>query len=174
MSKKATPINPKRAERVKFIRKQEGLTQAEFARLTNQVQQNINRIEKMHQGLTDENAQEIIKAFPNYRIQWLLGYDDYMTTTDELRSLIHNKVDLAEAINEVIRLVADDICTRENIKRPTIPFVYDFSILQTQLHDYAELIVSDYLKNRKDSYFWKRMDSKYHLNRGENDETGER
>lgn len=161
MSKKPTEINPVRAERVKILMKRENINQTQLAELIPQTQQNISRILTNKQPLTEENAKRIVELFPGYRLQWLLGYDDVMTQTDQLRTLIHNRVDTAEAINQVIRSVADDICFRENIPRPEIPFIYDFSILQTQLHEYAELIVSDYLKNRENSRFWKRMDAQY-------------
>ena len=174
MSRKATEINPIRAERVKTLIKREKITQTKLSEMLFRSQQNISAIVKAKIALTEDTAKQIIKLFPAYRLQWLLGYDDIMLHTEELKQMINRKADTAEAINEVIRLVADEICAREKIKRPTIPFLYDFSILQTQLHDYAELIISDYLKNRENSHFWKRMDHEYHMNRRENDETGKR
>lgn len=174
MGRKATEINPIRAERVKTIIKREGITQIKLAEMLFRTPQNISAIVNANIALTEETAKQIITLFPDYRLQWLLGYDDIMLHIEELKQMINRKVDTAEAINQVIRLVADDICAREKIKRPTIPFVYDFSILQTQLHEYAELIISDYLKNRENSRFWKRMDNEYKVNRRENDEKGKR
>lgn len=161
VSRKKTELNPKRAERVKIIIDREKISQIEFAHRIHQSQQNVSRIVTLKSALTEDNAQAIVNAFPEYRLQWLLGYDDFMTQTDQLRSLIHNKVDTAEALNQVIRLVADDICSRENIPRPYISFIPDFSQLQTMLHDYAELIISDYLKNRDHSRIWNRIDSQF-------------
>lgn len=174
MSKKPSEINPEPAKRLKELLMLENVTQEKLSDLIHLSQQSISRIIQKKQSLTDQTARAVIKVFPNYRIEWLLGFDDIMTHTDDLRNLIHNKVDTAEAINQVISLIADDICRREKIPRKPIPFMYDFSILQTQLHEYAELIVSDYLKNRKNSRFWKRMDSEYPMNRGDSNETGKR
>ena len=160
MSKKRTGINPIRADRVKIILERENVTQAKLAELIFQTQQNISRIMQKKQPLTEETAKAIVAAFPEYRIEWLMGYDDIMTHADQLRRKITDIVDTAEAVNQVIRLVADDICLREKMPRPIIPTLPDFSILQTQLRDYAELIVYDYLKNRDHSRFWERIDNK--------------
>ncbi len=35
------------------------------------------------QNLTEERAQQIIAAYPEYRIEWLLGFDSYITKTDK-------------------------------------------------------------------------------------------
>ena len=115
MSKKPTEKNPVRAERVKIIMKREKINQTKLAAMIPQTQQNISRILTGKQPLTEANAKRIIELFPGYRLQWLLGYDNVMTQTDRLRTLIHNRVDTAEAINQVIRSVADDICFRERV-----------------------------------------------------------
>ena len=79
MSRKKTEINPIRAERVKKIIEREGINQIDFAKRISQTQQNISRIINLKTALTEETAQDIISAFPEYRIEWLLGYDDSMT-----------------------------------------------------------------------------------------------
>lgn len=79
MSRKKTEINPKRAENVKKLIEAEKITQTELADRIHMTQQNISRIVQMKQPLTEETARLIIEAFPEYRIEWLLGYDDSMT-----------------------------------------------------------------------------------------------
>ena len=98
MSRKKTEINPIRAERVKTIIEREkkldkSFTQKTFAERIFQTQQNISRIINMDNALTEETAQDIIRAFPDYRIEWLLGYDDLMTH-DDWADNIQNKKDL--------------------------------------------------------------------------------
>lgn len=165
MSKKASEINPVPAGNLKTLLEREKCQQGKLADLIHLSQQSISRIIQKKQSLTDQTARAIINVFPDYRIEWLLGYDDIMTHTDEIRAMIHNVVDTAEAINQVIRLVADDICKREKIKRPVIPNIPDFFSLQSMIHDYAELVLYDYLKNRKNSRIWKSIDNR--MNRGE-------
>lgn len=161
MSKKKTEINPVPADRFNTILSRENIKQTELSEKLHLTQQTISNIKRKKQNLTDQTARAIIELFPDYRIEWLLGYDDIMTHTDELRGMIHNMADTAEAINQTIRLIADDICKRENIKRPDIPNIPDFFTLQTMLHDYAELIISDYLLNRKNSRTWIRIDKEW-------------
>ena len=158
MSKKPTEINPVRADRVKTILERENVTQQRLAELIFQTQQNISRIMQKKQPLTEETAKAIIAACPEYRIEWLLGYDDIMTQTDEIRVLINNKVDAAEAIHQLIFLTAAEICKRENLPPPEIP-ILEYLELQDHLLDYTELILYDYLKNRDKSRFWKRFDN---------------
>lgn len=93
MSRKKTEINPIRAERVKKLIELEKISQMEFAKEIHQTQQNVSRIINLKTALTEENAMEIVKHFPEYRIEWLLGYDDYMTDYDWADN-IQNKKDL--------------------------------------------------------------------------------
>lgn len=88
MSRPKTEINSVRADRLKQLIEREGLTQQKFAELTDQTQQNVSRIIKMKTPLTEYNAGEIIKHFPRYRIEGLLGYDDYMTHEDYFMGMI--------------------------------------------------------------------------------------
>jgi len=154
MSRPLTQVNPLRAERVKTIIQREKLTQQEFAAKTFQSQQNVSRILNLKCALTEETARAIVKAFPAYRLSWLLGFDDDMTELDGLKKLIHGTVDAAVAINQAIRAVADDICNREDLPRQDIPAAH-FAKLHAMLHDYAELILADYIKNREKSRIWR-------------------
>lgn len=88
MSRKKTEINPVRAERVKKIIELEGISQQDFAKRIPMTQQNVSRIVNLKTALTEETAQDIVTAFPKYRIAWLLGYDDYMTFADQLTGVI--------------------------------------------------------------------------------------
>lgn len=89
MSRKKTEINPERAERVKKIIEWEKISQTDFADRIHQSQQNVSRIVNLKNALTEETAQEIIKVFPRYRIEWLLGYDDYPTFADQLNGFVN-------------------------------------------------------------------------------------
>lgn len=99
MSRKKTEINPVRAERLKILIDREGITQTDFAVRIHQSQQNVSRIVKMKQALTEYTAREIISEFPEYRIEWLLGYDDYMTTEDQFRDVIQTANDEASLLH---------------------------------------------------------------------------
>lgn len=79
MSRKKTEINPIRAERVKTLIEREKISQTDFASKIFQTQQNVSRILNLKTALTEETARDIISAFPEYRIEWLLGYDNSMT-----------------------------------------------------------------------------------------------
>lgn len=88
MSRKKTEINPIRAERVKKLIEREKISQVDFASRIFQTQQNVSRILNLKTALTEETARLIIEAFPEYRIEWLLGYDDSMTNAEKFLNTI--------------------------------------------------------------------------------------
>lgn len=98
MSRKKTEINPIRADRVKKLIEREKISQVDFASRIFQTQQNVSRILNLKTALTEETAQDIIKAFPEYRIEWLLGYDDSMTD-----------IEWADNVQNMKDLVADSM-----------------------------------------------------------------
>ena len=90
MSRKKTDINPKRAENIKWLIEEEKsinpkFSQTELAGRIHMTQQNISRIINQKTALTEETARDIVREFPKYRIEWLLGYDDYPTVEDLIR-----------------------------------------------------------------------------------------
>lgn len=94
MGRKKAEINPKRAERLKILIDREkklrngDFNQTKFAESIHMSQQNVSRIIQKHQNLHEDTAQEIVKQYPVYRIEWLMGYDDYMTRADHLLSVV--------------------------------------------------------------------------------------
>lgn len=103
MSRKKTEINPKRADNVKKLIENEKkirgkFTQTEFAEAIHQTQQNVSRILNLQTALTEETARDIVTAFPGYRIEWLLGYDDAMTD-----------IEWADNVQNMKDLVADSM-----------------------------------------------------------------
>ena len=99
MSRKKTEINPIRAERVKKIIETEGISQVDFAKRIFQTQQNVSRILNLKTALTEETAQTIVSAFPKYRIEWLLGYDDAMTTGEQFSNAIQTMNEEGELLH---------------------------------------------------------------------------
>ena len=109
MSKKRTEIKPIRAERVKTLLERENITQAELATRIFQSQQNISRILNLKTPLTEETARLIISAFPEkrYRIEWLLGYDDYPTPADQFSSVINTARSEADIMTRALISLAE-------------------------------------------------------------------
>lgn len=82
MSRNKTEINPIRAERLKIIIERENMTQTAFSKSVNYSQQLISHIINKQVALTEGTAKDIISHYPEYRLQWLMGYDDFMTQKD--------------------------------------------------------------------------------------------
>lgn len=78
-------VNPLRGERMKEIIRREGITQAQLAEVLGVGEVHLSNVANGKRSLTDKRAEKIIALYPRYRLQWLLGYDDYMTEEDALR-----------------------------------------------------------------------------------------
>lgn len=163
MSRKKTEIDPVRAERVKILIDREGITQTEFAERIFQTQQNVSRIINLKTALTEETARDIVSAFPGYRIEWLLGYDDSMTvieqfmntvqTANEEATLLHHgfmsfaqlsgfKIDVAPIVgNETLEETFQNIKNHCTISRDGKSVTFSLSELnsfENELCDYIE------------------------------------
>ena len=98
MSRPKTEINPERAKRFKMLIEREKLTQSALSEKIHLSQQAISHIFTEKNALTEETARNIINAFPEYRLEWLLGYDDYMTHKEYLAAQYRKGMSEAEAL----------------------------------------------------------------------------
>lgn len=116
MSRKQTKIDPKRAERVKklienekSLHPDENITQKKIADRIGISQQNLSRIINQDHGLNESMAKLIVEAFSDrppkkqYRLQWLLGFDDYMTDEIMLLSKQVDQLRKTDAMIETMR-----------------------------------------------------------------------
>lgn len=102
MSRKKTEINPKRAENLKKLIGWQEISQKELGKKINYTQQSVSKIINMKTPLTEETAKEIIKVFPQYRLEWLLGYDEYPTDYDWADGVQNWKDEVADCMWGVI------------------------------------------------------------------------
>ena len=121
MSKKKTPIDFKVIDRINTLMKIEKLSQKELSKRINCTSENINRIIKGKHGLTMDMANQIINAFPEYRIEWLLGYDDCRTHNEYIEKCMkesdHYQRTLKDCILELIKNNGIDFKLDQNISK---------------------------------------------------------
>lgn len=106
-----------RADRLKFMLKREkelhGLTQGQFAEKVCKSQQLISMYSTGKKTMGEQIIHEIIDAFPEYRLEWLLGLDDDMTDTDKIDTAVTRLIDNAGAFftssRSLLRLAADHL-----------------------------------------------------------------
>lgn len=147
-------IDFERAENIKTILRLEKLTQVKFAERINMSPENLNRIIKLRHPLTEATAETICTYFPKYRLNWLLGYDRYMTEEEKTRARdlgIRNNAPLT-----VLDTALLNVCRREGIDPPSIE-IPEFILLESQLEDYAEMLMSNYI-HRDRSHVWRYID----------------
>ena len=82
MTKKKGEINPICGERLKTIIKDEKISQKVFAKHICCSPEHLSAIINGKKRLTEETAREVVKIFPEYRLEWLLGFDECKTARD--------------------------------------------------------------------------------------------
>lgn len=164
MSRQKTEINPIRAERLKILidrekSKNKDLTQAKFAKKIFQSQQNVSRIINLKNALTEETAKDIIKAYPEYRIEWLLGFDDIMLKEELQENYVRRSDATNTAVIQILDSALREVCAREGIKEiPTLDNIPELLLLDAQIRDFADSLMWNYVKNRKHSHLWSYLD----------------
>ena len=99
MPRKKQIVNPIPGKRLKEILEETKTTQIHLSSLIHLSQQVISQIAQGNASLLPDRAKDIIALFPerHYRIEWLLGIDDYKTDADKIAALINksrNEADL--------------------------------------------------------------------------------
>lgn len=147
-----------RVERIEEIMSDLGYKlRKDFAHDIGMEPQNLSRC--MTSGkVTEKTCEKIIKAFPEYRIQWLLGYSD-IKTVEELESQCASRsLAISNASITLLEESLQEVCFRENIDVPTLDNIPELLLLQAQLRDYADSLMWNYVKHRERSHVWNFLD----------------
>ena len=145
---------PKSAERLKLMRTNAGLSQAAFEEQPGIPQQAISRYERNGSPLKLEDAKKAIAAFPDYRLDWLLGKDDFMTYLEKNNDVIRNARREGALLDGGFRLLAE-----------VAGFSIEDSIMGTEIEDVVAHVKEGMLVSRGDLSARLNID---HLNRIEN------
>lgn len=152
---KPREIDFKRAENIKTILKAEKLKQVDFAHKIRMSPENLNRIIKLRHPITEATVETICVYFPQYRKEWLLGYDPYMT--EEEKTKANDSGIRLNAPITVLDTALQNVCHSERINVPTLDNIPELSLLASQLEDYAEMLMRNYIHRNK-SHFWNTLD----------------
>lgn len=106
MGRKHTKINAIRGERLKALLEEKGIDQKVFAEKIGYTPEHISYIINGKRNLTQDAAEGIVKIFPEIRVGWLLGYDDYETDDDLLRATAKENLGTVLAINDLLQFAA--------------------------------------------------------------------
>lgn len=148
-------IDFRRVENIKTLIAREKLSQRKLAEKINMSPENLNRILRLRHPLTEATAELIAVSCPGYRIEWLMGYDSYMTEEDLIRAK-----DSGIRVNApltVLDTALRSVCRREGIEAPTLDSIPELILLERQLQDYAEMLMQNYL-HRDQSHVWQYLD----------------
>lgn len=158
MSRKREIINPIRGERLRIIIKEvEGTKKGRnmrFAEKFNYTPEHISQILRGNKNLPEHFAREIVAAYPLYRIEWLLGVDDYKTL-DELKK--HYNDTFTSIDNGILALLNNslmEVCLCEGIEVPTLDNIPELLFLEAQIKDYADSLMWNYIKRKQQSHIW--------------------
>lgn len=154
---KSSKIENIRALRIKELLKRENLKQKHLADSLDIEPQNLSRC-LVSGKVSEKMCKNIAALFPEYRKEWLMGIDDFMTQDDFKRAYIKNSDIRNNALLTVMDAALHEACLRENIPVPTLENIPELILLESQLRDYAVSLMAGYL-HREDSHFWSNLDS---------------
>lgn len=92
MSRKQQEINQERGKRLSVIIKESIKEKGRnkiFAEKFGYTKEHISQILGGNRNLTEDFAARIITEYPKYRIEWLMGYDDFKTQADVVSHVIN-------------------------------------------------------------------------------------
>ena len=119
--------------------------------------QNLSRC--MTSGkVTEKTCKKIINKFPEYRIEWLLGYSDIKTVDDFRSQYVSRRQSVSDACITLLEDSLLEVCLRENIDTPNLNNIPELMLLQAQLRDYADSLMWNYVKHREHSHVWNFLD----------------
>ncbi len=157
-----------RVERIEMLMEREGYELNKHSKKGNKnsntfaddidvLPQNLSR--SMNRGkITERLCKKIIDRFPEYRIQWLLGYDDIMLKREYDKIYHDRKHHTDHALYLVLDNAVREVCARENIEVPTLDNITELLFLQAQLNDFATSLMWNYVKHREHSSVWSYLD----------------
>ena len=149
-------IDFKRVENIKSLLEDEKLTQAKLADMIGMTPENLNRILRLRHPLTTATAESIYHAFnKKYRLEWIQGYSPYKTDEELARSK-DTSIRLSAPIT-VLDTALKKVCQREGILAPLLDNIPELMLLEAQLNDYAEMLMSGYI-HRENSNVWRFLD----------------
>lgn len=125
-------INPKCGERLKVICDEQGIKQYRLGQLIQKSEKTVSSMVKGHSSVTRDTAEAVVAVFPQYRIEWLLGFDDIKTKQeasliDELQQRYDDKARSIYVQSENIVLSAISMIA-QTIDR-TITYCDDGSVI---------------------------------------------
>ena len=93
-------IKPKYSVHLEELIKEQRITKKQLAEM---IPTTVQTISKACNGvrLTPDKAQRIIELFPQYRLSWLLGYDDFKTD-DDISNFEDNVNDIANKMEDLL------------------------------------------------------------------------
>lgn len=98
MPRPKVKINPICGKRLKELCKEQKITQTKLSEIIFITQQTLSKIVNGECSLTEQTARKIVNIFPIYRIEWLMGLDDYKTEAEACHPLLKESLDGGEAV----------------------------------------------------------------------------
>lgn len=93
MSRPRVEINVKRCKRLKQVIDETGIKQNQLAADTGISQQSISAMVQEKANVTDTTVEIIVKRFPQYSAEWLLGYSDYKNNSERFAAVVSQTQD---------------------------------------------------------------------------------
>ena len=109
---------------------------------------------------SEPSLKDIIDEYlPTVRLEYLLGYDEYMTMRELEKEYSTKNDSYNNSSLTVLESALRAVCIRENIEVPILDNVPELLLLQAQLKDYACSLMWQYIAHRENSEVWSYLDN---------------
>ena len=115
MARPTKEINPIRGKRLKQIITEEHTTQKALNKATGISQQAISEMINGKANVTDTTAEAVLKVYPHYRYEWLMGLDDFKTVGEQFSGAINE-------MNQEGEMLMRGLCSFANLSGFAISF----------------------------------------------------
>lgn len=124
MARPEAKINPAAGSHLRTILKEQGYSQTAFGKLIGTGQQNISMMINGHNRITEETADAIREHFPQYRKEWILGFDEAKTERDLFSQTILKQIKEAQELSAgfISMAAAGGYTIEHHIKHKGDPF----------------------------------------------------
>lgn len=142
-------LNPIRGKRLKQIIREKGISQQALSKTIHISQQAISAMVNERANLTETTAKAVIKLYPEYRYEWLMGYDDFKTRDDmylskfsERFKAVSNQMDFMNCVFRLNGYIIKYIENDPNV--PNIEFEKDYYAIFDGSNMIAKLSIEEF------------------------------
>lgn len=177
--KKVTEIPETPGGRLKKLRKEKHLSQAELAEAIGLMQnrthtcseKQIGYIERGERPLSPEYAL-LFSRFFEVRLEFLMCDDNFKTVEELNRHFVEKSCAVNYGLMALLDSSLTEVCLREGMEKPKLDNIPELMFLEAQIRDFSDALMWNYIKCKQYSHVWGFLDQLGEAVLGKGDNNG--